>query len=74
MIKRVYTDTSVFGGNFDEEFSADTILFFDKVRNGEVTMIVSDVLEAELLGALDFVRQLLDSFSKELDYQKMLLN
>jgi len=30
MIKRVYIDTSVFGGNFDEEFSIDTIPFFIK--------------------------------------------
>jgi allantoicase len=48
MINRVYIDTSVFGGNFDEEFSIDTVPFFDRVRNGEVTIIVSDVLEAEL--------------------------
>ena len=65
MIKRIYIDTSVFGGNFDEEFSTDTIPFFDRVRNGEITIIVSDILEAELLGAPDFVRQLLDSFSNE---------
>jgi hypothetical protein len=32
MIKRVYIDT-VFGGNFDEEFSTDTIPFFDRVEN-----------------------------------------
>ena len=76
MIKRVYIDTSVFGGNFDEEFSTDTIAFFDRVRNGEVTIIVSDVLEAELLGAPDFVRQLWSVYQmnslKELDCQKML--
>ena len=64
MINRVYIDTSVFGGNFDEEFSIDTVPFFDRVRNGEVTIIVSDVLEAELLGAPDFVRTLLDSLPK----------
>jgi len=46
MVKRVYIDTSVFCGNFDEEFSTDTIAFFNRVRNGEVTIIVSDVLEA----------------------------
>ena len=65
MIKRIYIDTSVFGGNFDEEFSTDTIPFFDRVRNGEIMIIVSDILDAELLGAPDFVRQLLDSFSNE---------
>jgi hypothetical protein len=34
MIKRVYLDTSVVGGNFDDEFMKDTIPFFDSVRNG----------------------------------------
>ncbi len=58
MIKRVYIDTSVFGGYFDEEFSEDTISFFESVRNGEITLIVSDILEAELLGAPDFVKKL----------------
>ena len=64
MIKRVYIET-VFGGNFDEEFSVDTGPFFDSVRKGEVTIIVSDVLEAELLGAPVFVKQLLDSLPEE---------
>ena len=58
MIKRVYIDTSVFGGYFDEEFSEDTISFFESVRIGEITLIVSDILEAELLGAPNSVKQL----------------
>jgi hypothetical protein len=65
MIKRVCIDKSLFGGNFDEEFSTNTIPFFDRVRNEEITIIFSDILEAKLLGAPDFVRQLLDSFSNE---------
>jgi allantoicase len=65
MIKRVYIDTSVFGGNFDEEFSKDTIPFFDQVRSGEVIINVSDILEAELLGAPDFVKRLFGGLPKE---------
>jgi hypothetical protein len=61
MIKRVYIDTSVVGGNFDNEFSDDTIPFFDSVREGKITLIVSDLLEAELLRAPDFVGELLES-------------
>jgi hypothetical protein len=64
-MKRVYIDTSVCGGNFDEEFANDTIPFFESVRNGEVTIIVSDILEAELMGAPDFVKQLLKSLPLE---------
>ena len=51
MIKRVYIDTSVIGGQFDKEFSADTIPFFNSVTNGQLIVIVSDLLEAELLRA-----------------------
>ena len=51
MIKRVYIDTSVVGGQFDKEFSADTIPLFNAVENGQVIIIVSDLLEAELLRA-----------------------
>lgn len=65
MIKRVYIDTSVFGGNFDEEFSNDTVPFFERVRNGEVKIIVSDVLQAELLGAPHFVKQLFKTLPEE---------
>jgi hypothetical protein len=31
MIKRIYIDTSVFGGYFDKEFEKDTNPFFDKL-------------------------------------------
>lgn len=69
MKQRIYIDTSVVGGYFDEEFSADTIPFFNRVKNGEIKIIVSDLLEAELLRAPEFVKQLLkdiDESNKEL--------
>ena len=47
------------GGYFDEEFSADTIAFFQRINNGEIIVILSDVLEAELARAPLFVRELL---------------
>ncbi len=49
------------GGNFDEEFSEDTFPFFERVKNGEIVIIVSDILESELLKAHDFVKELLPS-------------
>ncbi len=51
MIRRIYIDTSVVGGQFDKEFSEDTIPFFNAVVNGQLIIIVSDLLEAELLRA-----------------------
>jgi predicted nucleic acid-binding protein len=59
MKQRIYIDTSVVGGYFDDEFSADTIPFFERVKNGEIIILVSDLLDAELLRAPKFVRQLL---------------
>ena len=56
MIKRVYIDTSVVGGQFDQEFSADTIPFFEAVVAGKFIVILSDLLEAELLRAPQQVR------------------
>ncbi len=59
MIKRVYLDTSVMGGQFDQEFALDTAPFFDAVSNGQFIIIISDLLKAELLRAPQQVRQLL---------------
>ena len=73
MKQRIYIDTSVVGGYFDDEFSADTIPFFERVKNGEIIMIVSDILEAELLRAPDFVKKLLATMP-ELQTEKVRLS
>lgn len=65
MIQRIYIDTSVVGGHFDAEFSEDTIPFFKRVIKGELTIIVSDLLEAELLRAPKFVKEFLASIPKK---------
>lgn len=59
MIKRVYIDTSVVGGQFDKEFAADTIPFFEAVVAGKFMVVLSDLLEAELLRAPQQVRDFL---------------
>ena len=59
MTKRVYIDTSVVGGQFDKEFSDDTVPFFKALTNGQIIIIVSDLLEAELLRAPQHVRDFL---------------
>ncbi len=61
MIKKVYIDTSVVGGQFDKEFSIDTIPFFNAVANGQLIIIVSDLLEAELLRAPQHVKDFLST-------------
>lgn len=45
---RVYIDTSVFGGYYDEEFSADTQPFFAVLFGGLVLPIVSEAVATEI--------------------------
>jgi predicted nucleic acid-binding protein len=56
---RVYVDTSVIGGYFDDEFSADTQLLFDEILKGEYKLVISDLTEKELVNAPERVRTLL---------------
>tara|TARA_R110002124_G_scaffold80533_2_gene213111 strand:- start:301 stop:768 length:468 start_codon:yes stop_codon:yes gene_type:complete len=65
MKQRIYIDTSVVGGYFDDEFSADTIPFFERAIKGEIQIILSDLLEAELLRAPEFVKELLTEIPKD---------
>ena len=60
MINRVkiYLDTSVFGGFFDEEFAEHTKPLFDKIENGQFTMLISDLTQRELTTAPQQVRNL----------------
>jgi hypothetical protein len=58
---KFYVDTSVWGGNEDEEFEEWTIPFFEQARQGKFTIILSDVTIRELVSAPLRVRQLTDS-------------
>ena len=61
---RIYLDTSVIGGVFAKVFSADTRPLFDKVNNKVATILVSNLLEAELLRAPEHVRDFLKTLPK----------
>ena len=63
----IYIDTSVAGGYFDKEFSEATRSFFDRVKNGEVILIVSSLLENELLDAPVKVRNLIKFLSGNIE-------
>jgi len=56
---RVYADTSVFGGCFDEEFKTESLLFFEEVGRGQFVVVVSNVTLDELELAPDAVRGVL---------------
>ena len=57
-IKRIYIDSSVVYGAPAKEFSEDSRRFWEAYRNGEFTLIVSDVLEKELKRSPAYVRML----------------
>ena len=65
MKQRVYIDTSVVGGYFDEEFKESTLALFKRLENEEIIFIVSDLLELELINAPQKVRKLLYNYSAE---------
>ena len=65
MKQRIYIDTSVFGGHFDEEFKEATNMLFKRLENREVKFVVSDLLDLELLNAPAHVKELLFNFPPE---------
>jgi len=62
---RVYADTSVFGGCFDEEFRRDSSALMELVREGRLLLLLSDVVIRELEGAPQDVQNMLRSLSPE---------
>ena len=65
MKQRIYIDTSVVGGYFDEEFKEATIKLFDRLDKNEIIFVVSDLLDLELLKAPQQVRKLLYNYSPD---------
>ena len=65
MKQRIYIDTSVVGGYFDEEFKEATQAFFERLENEEVIFVVSDLLDLELVNAPENVKQLLFKYSND---------
>lgn len=65
MQPRLYFDTSVFGGIFDEEFEEISILLFEKVKLGQIICVYSDLSETELKNAPGKVRNFFIDLPKE---------
>jgi hypothetical protein len=60
-MNRIYLDTSVFGGYFDPEFELWTTILFDKIIKGEYKVIYSKLIDIELTGAPQKVKDLVNS-------------
>lgn len=65
MKPRLYFDTSVFGGIYDEEFEEITALLFEKVKLGQLICVYSDLSETELENAPQPVKKFFSQLPKE---------
>ena len=65
MIKSAYLDTSVFGGYYDEEFSSNTIPFFERIIDERIGIFISGLLIAELADAPDEVKELVNQIPED---------
>ena len=64
--KRVYVDTTVVYGAPAKEYSEDSRQFWNAVRNGEIIIIASDVLDEELERAPEHIQASFDALPKSL--------
>ncbi|MCK5271242.1 MAG: hypothetical protein KAJ52_01650 [Sedimentisphaerales bacterium] len=56
---RIYADTSVFGGCFDDEFATESKLFFEDIKFGKFILVISTTTLGELERAPDYVQNVL---------------
>ena len=66
MKQRIYLDTSVFGGYFDDEFEDHTIPFFERIKSGEYIVLFSSVTQDVLELAPENVKLLVKSLRIDL--------
>lgn len=64
---RVYADTSVFGGAFDEEFRQASRSFLDRVRIGRFHLVTSAIVLREIQPAPEKVRELFTEMLERAD-------
>ena len=63
--QRLYFDTSVFGGVFDEEFQEASEQLCERVVSGEITCVYSEVTETEILRAPKHIQDFFKSLPTE---------
>lgn len=63
--QRIYLDTSVFGGYYDEEFEEFSRPLFDRIYKGEFTVLLSAVLQQELKPAPSKIIKLITNLKSE---------
>lgn len=66
MKQRIYIDTSVFGGFYDQEFEEFTIPLFERILKDEFILLFSTVTQDELENAPKQVKELIRSIKVEI--------
>jgi hypothetical protein len=62
---RIYADTSVFGGCFDDEFAEYSNIFFKEIKQGKFKLIISRTILRELDLAPKYVQEILAELPAE---------
>ncbi len=62
---KIYADTSVFGGVFDQEFSEPSRQFFEEVDTGRFVLVTSAVVEAEIEPAPERIRMFFAEYAEK---------
>ncbi len=65
MKSRIYLDTSVFGGYFDDEFSEHTVPLFENLKNNDFILLFSVITQDELENAPINIKKLVQSLKIE---------
>lgn len=73
MKQRIYIDTSIIGGFFDEEIKETTSALFERLENNEIVFVVSDLLDLELINAPVRVKNLLQKYTSD-KFERIELN
>ncbi|MFM8317862.1 MAG: PIN domain-containing protein [Bacteroidota bacterium] len=73
MKPRIYIDTSVIGGYFDEEFESASRRLFDRIANKDFDVYFSEVNETELSLAPKYIRDLKNIIPTDC-YKYLILN
>jgi len=74
---RIYVDTSVFGGVFDDKFKNASHEFFDECKGGHFCIVTSAIVQEEITFAPHTVRAFFDTlvpFSEVIDVSIEALN
>jgi predicted nucleic acid-binding protein len=64
---KIYLDTSVIGGSFDEEFKDHSIRLLENLKNDKIIGVVSEITIRELESAPDFVKNDFESYEEKLE-------